>query len=420
MRETFMKLNERNDGKNMKKIGVNLQKLKERNSLSILQTIRENGSISRIQVGKILGLSNTTCMALTKELIAMDLIRQKGHGNSSGGRKPVLLEINWEYGYVLGMILSREGVFCGVYDLQLNKKDVFKYDVNLSGENIILNIQQCANESIKKSGLTDKNIVGMTIGVGGIVDAEKANIIGSAQFQSREIIHIHEQLDSVFPFPLYLENYGNLMALAEKKMFYPQCESLVFIIVDAGIGGGVISNNRIVRGAGGYAGEIGHMSIERNGPLCFCGNRGCLEVMGSIPVLLQKASFGLLLQKDSLIKEYMDSGEITIEVIAKAFKSNDRLARQLFEDEVNILFQAVINIILTHDPEVIVLSGDIILFGQELIDAIKRRIQKTIFASNSQNRVINFSKLTDPRICGAGMYTIESFFAAPFFLSNTQ
>jgi glucokinase len=261
----------------------------------------------------------------------------------------------------------------------------------------------------------------MTIGVGGIVDAEKANIIGSTQFQSREIIHIHEQLDSIFPFPLYLENYGNLMALAEKKMFYPRCESLVFILqVDAGIGGGVISNNRIIRGAGGYAGEIGHMSIERNGPLCFCGNRGCLEVMGSIPVLLQKAAAGVLTHKESLIGDYTDSGKITIEAIARAFHANDKLAKKLFEEEVNVLYHAVINVILTHDPEVIVLGGDIILFGQKLIEGIKQKIEKTIFALNSQNRIIEFSQLAEPRICSAGMYAIESFFADPSFLSYTR
>jgi predicted NBD/HSP70 family sugar kinase len=404
----------------MLRTGVNLRKLRERNSLSILQTIRENGPVSRIHVGQILGLSNTTCMALTRELAAAGLIRKTGHGDSSGGRRPVLLEINREYGYALGMILSRDGILCGVYDLQLNRKKVVNHDIRLTGEDIISKIRQCANETIKKSGLTDKHIVGMTIGVGGIVDAEKANIIGSTHFQSREIIRIHEQLDSIFPFPLYLENYGNLMALAEKKMFYPRCESLVFIQVDAGIGGGIISNNRIIRGAGGYAGEIGHMSIESRGPLCFCGNRGCLEVMGSIPVLLRKASVELLKHKESLIRDYADSGRITIEAIAKAFHANDRLAKKLFEEEVNVLCHAVINIILTHDPEVIVLSGDIILFGQELIEAIKQKIDKTIFALNSQNRIIEFSKLTDPRICGAGMYAIESFFADPSFLSYTR
>ncbi|MFP3089398.1 ROK family protein [Treponema sp. TIM-1] len=167
----------------------------------------------------------------------------------------------------------------------MDRKKVINHNIRLTGEDIISKIQY-TNETIKKSGLTDKHIVGMTIGVGGIVDTEKANIIGSTHFQSREIIHIHEQLDSIFPFPLYLENYGNLMVLAEKKMFYPHCESLVFIQVDAGIGGGIISNNRIIRGAGGYAGEIGHMSIERNGPLWLPGTSGLWGLRGgNSPVL---------------------------------------------------------------------------------------------------------------------------------------
>jgi predicted NBD/HSP70 family sugar kinase len=396
------------------KPGVNLQKLKEQNSLSILHVIREYGPVSRRRVGQILGLSNTTCMELTRYLVAMGFIREKGQGDSSGGRKPILLEINWEYKFVLGMILSQEGVFCGVYDLHLNKKVFVSHNVKLAGREIVAHIEECAFEAIRKSNLTEKKIAGMTIGVGGIVDGKKANIIGSTHFQSREIIHVHDKLDSIFPFPLYLENYGNLMALAEKKLYYPQCESLVFIQVDVGIGGGIICNNKIIRGANGYAGEIGHMTIERNGPLCFCGNKGCLEVMGSIPVLVQKASFGLLTQRDSLIREFMDSDQVTVEAIARAFHAHDRLAEQLFEEEAAILYHAALNIILTYDPEVIVLGGDITLFGEALLDKIQQSVRKTIFDVNSENRVIAFSQLTDqPRVCGAGMYAVESFFSDP-------
>ncbi|MDR3337190.1 MAG: ROK family transcriptional regulator [Treponema sp.] len=395
----------------MVKTGVNLQKLKEQNSFSILHVIREHGPVSRSQVGKILGLSNTTCMELARHLISRGLIREKGQGDSSGGRKPILLEINWEYNFVIGMILSQEGVSCGVYDLQINKKELVSHNVKLTGKEIVARIKECAFEAIHKSHLTEENIAGMTIGVGGIVDAAKANIMGSTHFQSREIIHIHDQLDSIFPFPLYLENYGNLMALAEKKLYYPQCESLVFIQVDTGIGGGIICNNKIIRGANGYAGEIGHMTIEKNGPMCFCGNKGCLEVMGSIPVLLQKASFGLLTQRDSLIRKFMDSDTVTIEAIVKAFQAHDRLAEQLFEEEAAILYHAALNIILTYDPEVIVLGGDIVLFGEAFLNRIQQSVQKTIFDVNSENRVIAFSRLTDqPRVCGAGIYAVESFF----------
>jgi predicted NBD/HSP70 family sugar kinase len=395
----------------MVKTGVNLQRVKEQNSFSILHVIREHGPVSRSQVGKILGLSNTTCMELTRHLISRGLIREKGQGDSSGGRKPILLEINWEYNFVIGMILSQEGVSCGVYDLQLNKKEFVSHNVKLTGKEIVARIKECAFEAIQKSHLTEENIAGMTIGVGGIVDAAKANIMGSTHFQSREIIHIHDQLDSIFPFPLYLENYGNLMALAEKKLYYPQCESLVFIQVDIGIGGGIICNNKIIRGANGYAGEIGHMTIEKNGPVCFCGNKGCLEVMGSIPALLQKASFGLLTQKDSLIRKFMDSDTVTIEAIVKAFQAHDRLAEQLFEEEAAVLYHGVLNIILTYDPEVIVLGGDSILFGEAFLDRIQQSVRKTIFNVNSEDRVIAFSRLTDqPRVCGAGMYAVESFF----------
>jgi glucokinase len=198
--------------------------------------------------------------------------------------------------------------------------------------------------------------------------------------------------------------------------------------VDTGIGGGIIYNNAIVRGANGFAGEIGHMTIEKNGPLCFCGKRGCVEVLASIPALLQKASLALLTQPDSLITRFSENGrsqgggnegDAGIEAIAEAFRAHDRLAVRLFEEEAEILYHTVHNIIVNHDTEVIVLGGDITLFGEPLLDRIRESLAKTIF--NSSGRIIAFSRLADdPRVSGAGMYAVESFFAEPMLLSGRQ
>jgi glucokinase len=137
-------------------------------------------------------------------------------------------------------------------------------------------------------------------------------------------------------------------------------------------------------------------------------------MLGSIPALLQRAALGLSGRK-SRIKDFMNSKTVTIEAIAKAFHENDQLAVRLFEEEADILYHAVNNIILTVDPEIIVLSGGITLFGQPLIDRIKRNMQKTLFWTASKERKIVFTQLTEnPRVYGAGMYAIESFFASPF------
>jgi predicted NBD/HSP70 family sugar kinase len=392
--------------------GYSLQKVKEQNRLSFLRVIRDYGPVTRSQAGEMLGLSSTTCMELSKTLSARGLICEKGRGDSSGGRRPALLEVNWEYSFVLGVILSQEGVSCGVYDLRMNRKSLVTHNAALTDKYIIRRITECARDAMAECGIAEKNVACMTIGVGGIVDAAKANVIGTTHFHTRKLIHIQEELDSIFDFPIHLENYANLLALAEKKLFYPQANSLAFIQVDTGIGGGIVFGNSIVRGANGFAAEIGHMTIQQNGPLCFCGNRGCAEVLGSIPALLQKASFGLLTQPDSLIKKYSGEDSVTIEAIAKAYKDEDRLAEQLFEDEADILYRVALNIIVTMDPEVIVVGGDIVLFGDALLDRIREALANTIFASDS--RIIAWSQLEDePRVSGAGMYAVEAFFASP-------
>jgi predicted NBD/HSP70 family sugar kinase len=383
--------------------------------LSILNAVRENGPVSRIEVGKLLGLSSTTSMTLTKELIAKNLIHENGLGNSSGGRKPVLLEINWDYRHVIGVVLSAAEVFCAVYNLQLSEVAVLRRSVNMAvnmaEKDLVSVIRDSVRKILKKSGLAENDIGGMTLGVSGLVDPTSRNLVSSSHFHSREIIHVLDKMESVFPFPVYLENYSNLAALAENKLFYPNAKSLAAILVDEGMGSGIIRDCAIVRGAYGYAGDIGHISIDPAGPQCFCGNRGCLEVMGGITALLKKCEKRLLEGEKSVLEGCGASGSLTIETLAEAFHQGDNLARELFEEEADILYQAINNIILTHDPEVIVLVGDITLFGQAMIDRIKSKIQRTIYWLPAKERTIALAKLKkNPRLSGAGMHAIDSFF----------
>jgi predicted NBD/HSP70 family sugar kinase len=391
--------------------GLGLKQLKDRNRLSILQAVREYGPVSRIELGRIACLSNTACMELTRELVSEGLIREKGRGDSSGGRKPVLLEINWGSCYVMGVILSGRGISWGIFDLQLNKVKNAMQKMNLTNMKLDSFFKDYIDKILMQAGIPARQVVGMTIGVGGVVDTLKENSAGSVHFYTKEIIHAQKELEIFFPFPVYLENHGNLAAFAEKQLFYLNRESLALIHVGEGIEGGVIKGNTILRGAYGYAGEIGHVSIDRKGALCYCGNRGCLETTGSIPALLRRASQEISSKKKRRVKTFMNSEKLTIQVIAKALARDDELAARLFEEEADILYYAVNSMILTYDPDVIVLSGDIVFFGQLLIDRIKQKIQKTIFAPSATDRIITFSRLKEnPRVQGAGIYAIESFF----------
>jgi predicted NBD/HSP70 family sugar kinase len=395
----------------MVKSGISLKQLKEQNRISILQVVRNHGPISRAELARILGLSYTACIDLTREYIAKGLIHEKGPGNSSGGRKPMLLEINWDYCYIIGFILSADGVSCGIFNLGLDKTKILIRRMDLSGKRIDRIVKEYTLKLVEESGIPISRIAGMTLGVGGVVDSLKGNIISSSHLHTKETIHIRESLEGFFLFPIYLENYVNLMAFAEKRLFYPGYNSLALLQVENGIGSGVIRGDAILRGTYGYANEIGHISIDRKGPLCFCGNRGCIETLGKIPALLERAEAALKSGKKSRIKLHLRQGAVTIQSIAEALKENDQLAWKLFEDEADILFHAVQGIILTSDPDIIILSGDITVFGQLLIDRISSKIEKTVYSPALKNRIITFSQLKQPpRVQGAGMYAIECFF----------
>lgn len=267
--------------------------IKSINKSHILQYIRQHAPISRAALAKQTKLSRATVSALVEELITDHLVIEIGVGQSSGGRKPMLLEMNRDAGYVFGIDLrATEIVFIvtNMYGESIDKI-VFRYE-NEKDE------QQTLQQVIKMIRLEKCKLPESPLGLCGI----GLGVHGFVEFPSNRILFVpyfgwkgaewKDILEDEFQVNVYIDNEANLAALGELEAGVTKEDArysdLIYLSIGTGIGAGMILDGDIFRGNKGFAGEVGHTTIEFDGRPCPCGNRGCWEMYASEKALARQ------------------------------------------------------------------------------------------------------------------------------------
>ena len=331
---------------------------RQRQKLEIARLLRKGGPLTRPDVGSTLGLPLPTVSTLTKELIGTGLIVQDGHGPSAGGRRAALININPAYARAVGLEISLSfGVravladFCGGVLDEEGDHDAAPED-----------LMDAAVAAVKKllSRNADANLAGIGVAISGLVDSE-AGI-------SREFPRIQSWKD-VPVAAILAEQFKGLAVAVENDV---RCETLavlrcgvgrglsdfVFLHIGHGIAAGIVADGELYRGATGNAGEFGHVPTEKDGPICYCGSRGCLEsVAGSLAVVE-----GVRNALSQGVHSTIDSEDVTPESIQAAAEQGDRLATTLLEQSADYLGSAAAGLVNLLNPEALILGG---LLGKE-------------------------------------------------------
>lgn len=257
----------------------NMKLMKNMNISLIIREFNNFGPLSRADLTKRTGLSPTTITTLIDEMINKDLVVEVGEGASKGGRRPVLLDLNPDHGYILSANVSGDCISMALLDLKYNLRDQLEkkafYPV---GNNIITGIEEMIDKLIYNNNIEEKKIIGLALGWSGIINQENGSVKYSAIMNLKDFA-VLGPLQKKYSFPIYLENDTNLAALAEKEFGHKHLENYIYVMVGSQIGAGIIINNNIYRGKFGQAGEFGHIIIEKDGPDCVCGRKGCLTAV---------------------------------------------------------------------------------------------------------------------------------------------
>jgi glucokinase len=250
-------------------------------------------------------------------------------------------------------------------------------------------------EAVKAVSL-DNKIAAVGIGAAGIIDIETGLITVSPNLPGWRNIKLKDILEHELDIKTFVDNDATVAAMAEHKFgIAVGCDHLVFITLGTGIGGGIITNGQIYRGVSGSAGEIGHMTIDINGPLCGCGNKGCFEALASGTALEREAKAKIAEGARTSIPKYAkESGSrISAKSVYLAAQDGDKLANELIAQLGYYLGVGLANLINIFNPQLVVIGGGVSRMGEMLLTPARKTVRERAFELSVKAARVEVSSL---------------------------
>ncbi|MFB1098710.1 ROK family protein [Terribacillus sp. JSM ZJ617] len=387
----------------MKSQTFNQHVVKKGNKSLVLQTIQEYTPISRADIANKTGLNKGTVSSQVSELLAEDLILESGPGVSSGGRRPVMLLFNHLAGYSIGVDIGVNYILGILTDLQGNiTNEKITHFNDLSYEEIQIQLNMIIDSLLLSMPPSSYGLVGIGVGVPGTVSTEGEILLApNLNWRNKDLKGF---LEEKYDVPVLIENEANAGAYGEKKFGAGQSsDNLIYISVGIGIGVGLILNGELYKGHNGFSGELGHMTIEVDGPLCRCGNQGCWELYASEKALLNSAA-------EKGIRP-AEGQKLSLEMLNELAEGGDPVSINIFQEIGNYLGIGINNIINIFNPEQIIVGNRLASSGNLLRESIKEK-QKQMLRTHQKDLNICFSQLSRySAALGASAYASENFLA---------
>ncbi|WP_374723499.1 ROK family protein [Calidifontibacillus erzurumensis] len=376
----------------------NQQVVKKKNKQLVLSTILAFAPISRAEIASQLGLNKATVSSLVNELLDEELIYESGPGESSGGRRPVMLLFNERAGYAIGVDIGVNYILGIVTDL--TGTIVYEEKRNLQKveyQELISIIHEMIAHLIENVPPSRYGVVGIGIGVPGIVDKNgKVLLAPNLRWKDVDLLN---KLKERFHYPILIENEANAGAYGEKKFGLGQdFSNIIYVSAGIGIGVGIILNHDLYRGFHGYAGESGHMTIVADGEKCTCGSTGCWEAYASEHALLQQAK-----QNKRLANKSLDE-------LMKLAEKQDKDTIELFQKIGTYLGIGISNLIKTFNPQQIIIGNTLANAEKWIEKPMMESVKKQTLFFYWNDLAIDFSKLsTHSTALGVAAFVIEEF-----------
>lgn len=378
--------------------------VKQQNKKLILKTVYQLEPISRADLAKVLSLTKATVSNLVDELVQEHYLEQVGLGESSGGRRPLMLKINKKAGYTISVDIGVNYIRTILTDLKggILKKSVESADTNSYGDTMH-SIETGIQSLIDDLEDTPFGLVGIGFGVPGLVDSE-GNVISTPNLDWQEP-DIRKRFEAAFGVHVIVENEANAGAFGEKS-FGEGVSSDHFIYISGGIGIGVglIFDGALYRGRNGFTGELGHTVIQMDGLTCSCGKKGCWE---------RYASELYILKEYEKLKN-KPWHQLTLEEAVSEAETDDGV-RAIFHRAACHFAIGLTNIINSFNPEKIIIGNRLTQAEHHMLHVIEKVIAETAISPIAEEVEIRFNN-TDQlaTVLGLSAFAIEHFFDRAF------
>ncbi|MFO8002344.1 MAG: ROK family protein [Marinilabilia sp.] len=353
-----------------------LEKKKYLLSVRILKFLYFQGHNPVADICRHLKISTPNGIAMLTELMERKLIEKKGYGASKGGRKPELYGLCNDAFYVLSVDMDVHRTRLCVFNSNNERiTPVRDFDLELdndprTGELLVDEIEKY----LETSGIDRTGILGVGVSFPGLVDAPNGRNFTYFNFNDQPVASF---LKKKLQLPVFVENDAKAVALAVWRFGVARNEKDVLVLLlDWGIGLGMILNGKLYRGDSGFAGEFSHIPMVENGESCICGKNGCLQTVAAGSALVKNAKEGIMEGKSSLMSHYAGDRieEVTLNTVVDSALKGDQFAINLLSETGEYLGKGIAILIQLFNPGMIVLGGKMAEAGHFLSIPIQQSV----------------------------------------------
>lgn len=385
------------------------QHTRTHNRRLIFRTIFDHDRISRADVARATGLTRTTVSQVVDNLIRRKMVKEVGTGSSTGGKSPILLSVPSNARQLIGVDLGSPE-FRGAI-VNLRGEIQYSLTMPLDGQQGTAALERAFNLIDALKAHATSPLLGIGVGVPGVIDPTKGSSVHWAVNLSWLDLPIRALLKKRYRLPIYVANDAHAAVLAES--FFGNCKNLNLIVVkvESGVSAGIFANGELWKGDGFGAGEIGHVTVVENGPLCNCGHRGCLEAVIRKDALVQRVRLAAQNDAGRLRERVRNWNALSFDDIVWAWHANDPATTTVVCETAQFLGSALANLVGAWNINHIVLAGPLKGFGERFLQEIRKTMSSHALAHLVEDTQIEYSSLgAEIVILGASALLLDEVF----------
>jgi glucokinase-like ROK family protein len=353
-----------------------LRSLRELNRGRVIDALRGRGTASRAEIARATGLSRSTVSSIVSDLIEAGLLTEQAeatgvaHGEA-GGRPPVLLSLNPSAGLAVGVDFGHSHLRVAVSDLshEVLAESWRELDVDHSAEEGLNAAAELVDEVLKEAKVGRKGVIGVGMGLPGPINRSTGAVGSSSILPGWVGVNAALEMEHRLRLPVKVENDANLGALAEFVWGSGRGHSdVIYIKLSSGVGAGLLFAGRLHHGAGGTAGEIGHIPAQNGTAICRCGSRGCLETVASARAIAEQVgvSRGEPVSPRRLLELIADGDPAASRLIGEAGR------------QIGVALAELCNLV---NPNCVIIGGDLSAAGELITEPVLESIGRYAIAS---------------------------------------
>jgi len=345
-----------------------LESLRERNRLRVIDALRTRGAVSRADIARQTGLSRSTVSSLVGDLQPAGLVVERDTDTvaavgARGGRPPVLVALDRSAGAVLGIDFGHRHLRVAVADLSytLLAETFVELEVDTAADEALDTAARLTEQVLEEAGLERGRVLAAGMGLPGPVDGTSGLLLSQTILPGWVGLDPAAAMEERLALPVHVDNDANVGALGESTFGAGRgTHVMAYLRLSAGIGAGLVFGGRPFRGSKGIAGEIGHVLVDPQGPICRCGNRGCLETFVAGPALCE------LLRRSH--------GALSVGQLVALAKEGDAACQRVIADAGRVTGRAVADLCNYLNPDLVVVGGELSMAGDLVLEPLREAV----------------------------------------------